>query len=319
MSSVMNWIWPKYKISRSSIENVCFKGGGMKGNAFVGVARAMDELGMWPQIKRFIGSSAGAIFAGICACRIPHTTIDEEIKKVKYSKFKDSSWGLPGEGIRLIEKLGMYEGNYFYNWYRDLLEKYVGNPDITLEEIYQRFNSEIVITTTDLTKMNIVYMTRETHPDTKLCDAVRKSMSIPVFYVPITETDADGVKHVYVDGGCTDNFPLEYFDSLYSSKSEAFGKTMGFDLERGTVETDPTKYYDHTANINSIIDLVTTLINTTIETIERTRLDPLDTNRIVHINTKDYKTTNFDMPEKDIQDLITIGYNATLKFFANLN
>ncbi len=313
MTRYITWIWggndpPRYSIMQKSIENVCFKGGGMKGNAFLGVDRAFTKLGIWPQIKRFIGSSAGAIFAGAKACRVPFEDMATIIENTDFSQFRDSSWGVVGEGIRIIEYLGWYEGEYFYNWYGKLLEKMVEDKKITLQGVYEKFGSELVITTTDLTKKKLVYLNRIDNPDLELRDAVRRSMSIPVFYVPVRIVEPDGLTHIYVDGGCTNNYPLDYFDDCYSSKEEAFGKTIGFDLENDS---------DQTIEINNVIDLVTTLIHTTIETIEQVRLAPHDSLRSIEIDTGDYKATDFDMKKEDICKLADAGYTATMQFFTN--
>lgn len=311
MSKYVNWIWPQNLISinKKNIENVCFKGGGMKGTAFVGVDRALTELNVWPQIKRFIGSSAGAIFASAAACRISHTDLAEIIDKTDFSKFKDAEWGIAGEGYRLIEELGMYKGEYFYNWYGDILEKYVRDRSITFQGVYERFGTELVITTTDLTDQKLIYMDRYNYPNLQIRDAVRQSMSIPVFYVPVTVIDDKGVAHIMVDGGCTNNYPLNYFDYLYSSPEEAFGKTIGFDLEDDQIQN---------VKINNVLDLVTQLINTAICVIEKVRLTPEDKYRSIAINTNNYKSTDFDMPKHNITQLIENGYNSTIKFFSLL-
>jgi NTE family protein len=290
----------------------------MKGNAFVGVARALGELKIDDQIKRVIGSSAGAIFAGAIACRIPHDTLADIISGTDFSKFKDSKWGVVGEGLRLVEEMGIYEGRYFYEWYGDLLQEYVNDRKITLQGVYERFGIDLVITTTDLTKRRLVFLNRQDYPEMQVRDAVRRSMSIPVFFVPIRETDSEGLEHIYVDGGCTDNFPISYFDGLYSTPSEAFGKTLGFDLERGTEPTDPAQYRDETDKINNVIDLVISLLNTTIETIERVRLTPLDQFRTVDIMIGDCEGTDFDMPREKIKELGEIGYRCTMSFFEGI-
>lgn len=315
MNWVSNWFGKTHPtIIPSEIENVCFKGGGVKGNAFLGVDKAFTELGMWPQIKRFIGSSAGAIFAGAAACRIPYADMKDVIDNTNFTKFEDTSWGLIGEGIRLVEDWGLYQGEYFFQWYRNILDQYVGNPDITFQEVYDQFGSELVITTTDLTKRKLVYMSRKTDPELSIAEAVRRSMSIPVYFVPVKYTDSDNLVHVLVDGGCTNNFPLDFFDQLYSTPEEAFTKTVGFNLESSDCD-DPKKYQDQTFEINSLTDLMTSLINTSVDVIERTRLRDVDKYRVIEINTGTCQATDFDITREEIQKLADAGYHATLNFF----
>jgi NTE family protein len=304
-------------ISKSSIENICFKGGGIKGVAFIGVAKALKEIGLWNNIKRVIGSSAGAIFAGAVACKINPDDLVIAIEATDFSQFQDSNWGMMGEGYRLIEELGIYRGDYFYNWYSKLLEKFTGNANITLKEIYDKYGTEIVITTTNITKRKLVYLNYINNPNMKLVDAVRRSMSIPVFYIPISEIDENGVVNYYVDGGCTNNFPLDYFDNLYPN-GDSFGKTIGFNLEPGSVPINPKEYINTSVKINSIIDLVTQLINTIIEEIERVRLKPEDEGRTIIINTNDIQATDFNIKKEQIDILIEKGYKSTLNYFKDL-
>ncbi len=279
----------------------------MTGNAFVGVDHALTELGLWPQIKRFIGSSAGAIFAGCAACRIPYEKMNQLIVNTDFNKFCDSPWGIAGEAERIVEYMGLYNGDYFYNWYRNILHETIGDPDITFQSIYERFGSELVITTTDLTVQKLVYLNRKDNPDIKLCDAVRRSMSIPGFFIPIKEETPDGVVHIYVDGGCTNNFPLGYFDKLYASTEEAFGKTIGFNLETTNAKTD----------ITNIIDLLIALIYTDTDTIEQLRLRDQDKYRIMKIPTFGLSFTDFGMPKENIQKLIDSGYNSAMVYFGD--
>lgn len=299
----------------SEIENICFKGGGMKGNSFLGVDRALTELGVWPQIKRIIGSSAGAIFAGAAACRVPYSELAEVIKSTDYTLFKDTTWGYAGEGYSLIEYLGIYKGDYFYNWYGNLLEKYVGDADITFQQVHDKFGVELIITVTDLTKKKLVYLCRYNNASMPIREAVRRSMSIPIFYVPVSVKEEDGIVHMYVDGGCSNNFPLEYFDQFYPNRQMAFSKTIGFNLTNDDEAVDPSKYIDQTAEISNVIDLTTVLINTLIEEIERLRVEPDDYKRTVSINTFGVKATDFDISRKTIEKLEDSGYTATMSFF----
>jgi len=304
--NILNWIYSPTNLSQ--LENVCFKGGGIKGVAFVGVDRALTELGVWPQIKRFIGSSAGAIFATGAACRIPHTKMKAIIDTTDFSQFKDTPWGILGEGERIIRNFGLYNGDYFYNWIGNILKDNVGDADITFMQVFEKFNSELVITTTDLTMKSLVYMSKDSHPNLPVRDAVRRSMSIPIFYIPIQEKDTDGINHVYVDGGCTNNFPLDYFDDLYSSKEQAFTKTIGFNLLED--------FNDHSKNdINSIIDIISSLLNTDIEEIQNLRLTEKDKERMINIPTFNIKSTDFDISKENIQKLDNSGYDSTIKFF----
>lgn len=307
-----NWFTktPQPELTKSSIENVCFKGGGMKGNSFLGVLKAFDELKIREQLKGFVGSSAGAIFAGIVACKITHTQLEKEMKETDYTKFKDSTFGIAGETVSLFEDLGLYKGDYFEDWYEKILAKYTGTEKITLKGVYDRYGTNLVITTTDLTTQTLVYMTKDTHPNVPVSHAVRRSMAIPLFFTPVRDTDTEGVEHVYVDGGCTNNYPISYFDSQYSTQELALTKTIGFDLENTCGQDFP--------KVTSLLTLVESLVDTVLETIEEIRLTAADKIRTIEIDVFDYQTTDFNLTKKDIEKLENSGYRSTIEFFEKL-
>jgi NTE family protein len=287
-----------------NLENICFKGGGMKGNAFVGVQKALEELNILG-LKRFIGSSAGAIFATAAACRIPFHRLNDIINSTNFNLFQDTPGGYIGEGYRLWEEMGIYRGDYFYKWFSNILEQETGDANLTFEKLYNKYNSELIITTVDLTIKKLIYLNKNTHPNMKIADAVRRSMSIPVFFIPVSDIDENGIKHIYIDGGCLNNFPLAYFDDLYPSKEIALQKTIGFNL----IENQQI------SQINNVVDLISCLINTDIEEIERLRLTKDDEKRTININTFGIKSTDFNLSRDLIEKLIDSGYNSTMTFF----
>lgn len=306
-----NWFTTKQpELNKASIENVCFKGGGMKGNAFLGVLKAFEEVGVCDQIKGYVGSSAGAIFSGLLACKISHANLSTELGSTDFTKFKDHTFGIAGETVSLFEDLGLYKGDYFEGWYGDILEKYTGNRDITFSEVYVKYGSDLVITTTDLTEQKLVYMCKETHPELPIVKAVRRSMSIPLFFTPVRDTDSDGIEHVYVDGGITNNYPIHFFDDRYPTQEIALTKTIGFDLESST-EFKPR-------TTNSLFSLVTNLVDIVLDTIEDIRCTDADKLRTIQIDIFDYQTTDFGITRKDIEKLATSGYRSTMEFFEKL-
>ncbi|KAI8512053.1 hypothetical protein Bbelb_111530 [Branchiostoma belcheri] len=67
--------------SSYSFENLVLKGGGAKGIAYIGAAKVLDEAGILPNIKRFAGTSAGAITATLLAIRIKPEEMLEELSQ----------------------------------------------------------------------------------------------------------------------------------------------------------------------------------------------------------------------------------------------
>lgn len=279
-----------------NFDNLCLQGGGIKGCAFLGMARALVELDKLSSIKRFIGSSAGAIFATGLACGIPVHEMEAIIYATDFTQFMDGNYGQIGQAGRLLYWWGLYNGEYFYEWFGDILEKWAGNRDITFEGIYTKFGKELVITGSNVSTRTVHYFTKDSEPDMSIRLATRISMSIPIFYVPVYHNDC-----YWVDGGYLDNYPLSYFDPV-----PFFGETIGFKLH-----TDVSL----PSGINGIADYITSLLETAVEQIEKLRLKPGDELRTVLIHTFNIKGTDFNISKADIGRLIMSGYKGTMAYF----
>ena len=280
--------------------NLCFKGGGVKGCAYVGVYKALEENYLVNNIENIIGSSAGAIFACAVALKVPSEKLEEIILNTDFTKFKDESWGYAGKEYRMVEYYGYYNGDYFFNWFSDLLQQLVGEIDITFEKVYEKFKVNLIITASDITEGKIVYFSKDTTPEMELRMAVRCSMSIPFFFIPVQIIDQNEKVHYYIDGGCMNNYPLDYF-------SETNEETWGFNLLDDTFNLNP---------INNIIDFTTNIILTEINEINKlhySKIPPkIENLKTINIPTLDLKATDFDISKEKIQELINIGYKETI-------
>ncbi|WP_224482878.1 patatin-like phospholipase family protein [Robertkochia aurantiaca] len=151
-------------------------GGGARGFAHLGVAKALEEKGIRPSV--ISGVSAGAIFGAYLASGTP---IEETMEILKSHRFLDISRPqLPKTGLFNMDKL---EG---------VLQSTLGN--INLEEL----PVPLVIAATDIRKARIRYFT-----EGRLSRCVVASASIPVVFTPV---NIEG--EFYVDGGVFTNLPV---------------------------------------------------------------------------------------------------------------
>lgn len=59
-------------------EGLVFSGGGIKGLAYVGAIKALEEKNLFQKVKRFAGASAGAITAALLAIGMSPDELDEQ-------------------------------------------------------------------------------------------------------------------------------------------------------------------------------------------------------------------------------------------------
>ena len=64
-----------------------FAGGGVRGAAYIGAIKALEELDI--NLTGYASSSVGAIIAALIAVGYKHEELKELLFKLNYSKFKD--------------------------------------------------------------------------------------------------------------------------------------------------------------------------------------------------------------------------------------
>ncbi|MDR2648188.1 MAG: patatin-like phospholipase family protein [Clostridiales bacterium] len=221
-----------------------FEGGGVKGIGLVGGVCGLEAAGY--SFRNVAGASAGAIVASLLSVGYTGAEIREEMLKLDFKKFQGEDWlaklGLPGKAAKLILTNGVYKADYLEGWLGALLKRKgktrfghirVSNP--AGGNAQYRFQA----VASDLSESRMLVLPRDLvsfgiDPDRfNITKAVRMSMSIPVFYEPYILTDADGRKHVIVDGGLLSNYPMWLLDDRRSNPSYP---TFGFKFSSSTSE-----------------------------------------------------------------------------------
>jgi hypothetical protein len=78
----------------------------------------------------------------------------------------------------------------------------------------------------------IILCSAKTHPNLPVIDAIRASMSLPLFFRPYTHKESG---HIWVDGAVGANFPW----GLLPSEADRY-ESLGFTFEHGAVKTPTT-------------------------------------------------------------------------------
>ncbi|XP_035660286.1 uncharacterized protein LOC118404993 [Branchiostoma floridae] len=230
-------------------ENLVLKGGGAKGIAYIGACKVLDEAGILPNIKRFAGTSAGAITATLLAIGMSPQEMLEVLSEKNLIDLLDppSAWleptkwlyhipGVPDwltvdllpKAIAAWTKRGMHRGNDFYDWFGVILEEHLKrlypdekrmDRDITFDRLYRATGKELCIVAYNMILGCETYFHVKTTPMVKIRDAVRMSMSIPVAFQPFEGYGFP--KFTFIDGGLAANYPIWAFDGWYLSMDEA--------------------------------------------------------------------------------------------------
>lgn len=231
--------------------NLIMEGGGIKGIAYGGALAEMQERGLLKDIVRVAGTSAGAIQACLLAVGYSIEEIAEIIGNTNIESFNDGGFVAYGSK-RLIKQYGWFKGDSFLETLNNLIAKRTGNPDLTFAQLHSLAKSypfrDLYVVGADLTNQTHVVFSYENYPEMRIADAVRISMSIPLYYRAlwvnpegkiIEDPKPEDNCRLFVDGGLLMNFPIgvfdhsKYIDNFEGKEGVVFNEqSIGFRLER---------------------------------------------------------------------------------------
>jgi NTE family protein len=168
----------------------------------------------------------------------------------------------------------------------------------------------------DLTEQRLLVLPRDAHklgvedPDgLEVALAVRMSMSIPLFFEPVSfKEPKTSREHVIVDGGMLSNFPVWLFDA-----EEPSWPTIGVKF----IEEDSRAPLGALGSIGGFFDLVDyarNLVETMLEAHDRFYLEETDYHRTIAIDALGVGITEFDLPKERAMELYDSGRAAAEAF-----
>lgn len=188
------------------ILNVAFGGTGTRNPAYAGALMALEERGLFQGIKGFAGTSAGAIVAAL-AC-VGYTP-DEILSRVVDLDYKLILGGNPLLGpARLLFRFGWFHADYLVEQLGQMIAEKMGDPAASIADVERRSNKQIRLVGVNLSRGRTRVFPDQDSRHMPLVEAVRISMSIPLFF-EARRYNGD----LYVDGGLLWNVPVEIFDA----------------------------------------------------------------------------------------------------------
>lgn len=156
---------------------IALSGGGAKGIAHIGVLKALEEHGIFPDI--IAGTSAGAIVGALYASGKTATEILRFVEKSNV--FKIFKFGVPTKGLTDLSYLSKILS------------------EVIVEDSFEALHKKLYIPISNLStgKLDVIN-------SGSLFDVVTASCSIPFIFTPVKIND-----YYYVDGGLMNNLPVE--------------------------------------------------------------------------------------------------------------
>ena len=281
-----------------TIKNLVLKGGGAKGIAYLGAFMELEKAGIYQQIEKVAGTSAGSITAMLASLKYTPEEILKIQQKTNFGSFEDHK-----NPVRIFTKYGLYEGEALFEWIQNTVAE---SPHaFTKEATFADFNKagclDLHVFASDTYTQEIAEFSFEKTPNVAVAEAVRASASIPIFFDAWKFSNNVPNDHIYVDGGMMDNFPIETFDGNIPNS-----ETLGLFLDNVSGEKQVNAYgFDHI--IKYVKYNFETILNAQSERFKRTKSD-LD--RTIIIDDLGISSTDFDLTKEQQDALVASGQKA---------
>ena len=215
------------------IKNLVFSGGVLKGWAYIGTIRALEEYSIFSEIDNVAGTSVGAVFGLFYILKIPWSYILEKIMELKFFSLIDIQLNT------IISRQCLIKGEKFKKFILSILKDYLNSPEkCTFRDLQNYTNINFTVTALNLTKGDVEYFNAENTPGIYIIDALIASCSLPLLFPSYKINE-----YYYCDGALCNNFPTNLFDDTY---------TIGFNLFNDSISNKGNSFFDI---LNTLVDL----------------------------------------------------------------
>lgn len=284
----------------NQIENLVFKGGGVLGIAYAGALEVLEAQNVLQNVQRVAGTSAGAITAALVSLRYTSAQITQIVNETNFQSFEDGEFII--DALHTIDKYGFYKGDAFLAWMKTQIRNAGLDPNATFTDFKNKGCRELHVFSTDLNIQGLKEFSYELTPDVVVAEAVRASMSIPLFFEAWQFPNNNPDDHIYVDGGTIYNYPLTIFDTGVDPNMQTLGlflSNLGTPPPPSTLTTGEFKEY--------VGALIQTALDAQVVDFQH---DPEEEKRSIVIDNLGISPTNFKLTD----DQKTALYNSGKKY-----
>jgi len=284
--------------NKNEKDTLLLSGGGTAGILYAGVFKALEELNILKDIKTIIGVSAGTLYTFMYL-------MGYTVKEIE--KFAETFDGKKITTIKNIESIsfdkifveyGLDNGDSFRKIFIKIAKQKKIDPDITLLEFYKLNKIKFIIGVTNIDTIEEEYFSYDSTPNIKLIDAIRATISIPIYFTPHKINN-----NFYVDGGCMNNFPTNY-------SNIDINKTIAIMISNPIDKLTNSNFINYFLNILKSLSLG----------YRKSLLRGInDINDIIIINSDVKNIFNFSIELNEKKRLINLGYDSIKKSYLNLH
>jgi NTE family protein len=186
------------------IKNIIFSGGGLKGWAYIGTMRALEEYVKLNDIKTVSGTSIGSVFGLFYVIGIKWEFLLDFFMNLDFKSMIDIDID------NILINQSVMKGNKYKKVIQEIMSTKI-DPNLTFMDLHKYSKILYSVTSLNISNCKVEYFNYLTTPDVKVIDAILASSSLPFLFPAYKIKDK-----YYYDGGICNNCPTNLVDELES-------------------------------------------------------------------------------------------------------
>jgi NTE family protein len=270
-----------------------FSGGGTRVISYLGVLQVLQEKRLLEYIRELCGVSAGSLISLMLALGYTIQIIERFCYEYDFSNVRSLE---PDNMFELFENFGLDDGANLVKLIEKILFHKGFTATTTFEDLHMSGRVKgIRLWAADVENLKPVEFSYRKTPKVSVIQALRASMSFPLYFMPIRHPDTG---HILCDGGVFDNYPISYLSDI------EIEDTLGICFEYGKLPVD-------VHDLSSYISLLTSgyYMPSYQKLIERHKC------RTIIIPCAEFSALDFEMSLENRRMLVHKGRQATEDFF----
>ena len=285
-----------YFINMIPPKHIVISGGGVKVFSFVGALKILDKNTLLRNVKEYCGVSAGAWLSFMLAAGVNLAVLEKMILDMDFGVIRNMT---TESLIEFPETFGFDNGENLIKLLTSITRVVLKlDPNITFGEFSKVSKCNFRCWATDLNILSAREFSSKATPDVKILDALRASMSLPLYFTPTLDPVTG---NMLTDGGIQGNLPLHMLSDEECETALALGFSNGSNELTGNASPQ-----DLAGFINSILCTLVQYRNEHITTRWK--------HRILRVPVDEYASWNFEASRDDRKMLLEKGESASEKW-----
>lgn len=267
------------------IKNISLSGGSVKGVAYVGVIKFLEENLILDKIEQFSGTSIGSLFCILMVLGYSSKELEKICLNIDISLLEDININL------LFTDYGIDSSIKIQKTLKFFINRKGFEPDITFIDLFNKTGKSLHVATCRLSDYSLYIFNKDNTPNFPVYKACIYSMNIPLLYVAHLEEN-----QYYIDGCFVRNLPIEIFD---------VENTVGFHFLN-------KKNIDSVVNIKNLQGYIMKVMNCSMHKGNYLEIEnyTIKGYKLIEIDVHNISALNFEISIDERKKLIDSGYHA---------